>query len=302
MKVFIYSKLKDGAWGGGNQFLKALRNEFKKEGILADSSTDADSVLFNGYQDARSLISFYFRRKNKKIIFRLGPVLHLHRGIKWYLVDFYVICCANLFADLVVFQSNWSYQEACKLGLSKRKKYTIILNAVDEKIFFPKPNMPANQNMPVRLVYASWSANQNKGFSYLSCLDNQLDFTKYQMTFIGNSPRTFKNIHIFPPVSSEELAGTLRESDIFISPTKDDACSNAILEALTCGLPVVALASGGNSELIRTGGMLFHNEQEMMSRIEEVSSTLKHFQDAISIKNIQTISHEYMNAINGTSI
>lgn len=45
----------------------------------------------------------------------------------------------------------------------------------------------------------------------------------------------------------------LSASDLFCLATRAEGCSNAIVEALACGLPVVTTQVGGNSELVRHG-------------------------------------------------
>ena len=296
MKINIYSKLVAGAWGGGNQFLKALKAEFIKQGIYADSKTEADAVIFNSYQDLWPLIKCWFINRKSKIVYRLGPVFYLHRGLKWKIIDKLVIYVANMFADLIIFQSKWSYEQALKLSFSKNKKYFIIPNAVDGEIFFQNQTVKVKTNK-INLIYTSWSANPNKGFSYLNFLDKNLNFNKFQMKFIGNSPVSFKNIEILKPLPSRELADELRQADIFISPAKDDACSNAILEALACGLPVVALNSGSNGELIGKAGVLFDDNEGLLSALEVVSSDIELYKHNIVIKDIKTVSNEYLLAI-----
>lgn len=45
----------------------------------------------------------------------------------------------------------------------------------------------------------------------------------------------------------EDMPGFYQASDIFVLPTFYDACSNAVLEAMACGLPVISTACNGSS-------------------------------------------------------
>jgi L-malate glycosyltransferase len=63
---------------------------------------------------------------------------------------------------------------------------------------------------------------------------------------------------IFAPAAAN-AAGRLREIDIFVLPSRTEALSNSLLEAMACGCCPVASRVGGNVELVRHGenGMLF---------------------------------------------
>lgn len=298
MKIYSYSKVKDSAWGGGNQFLKALQFELKRQNACAETIREADTVIFNGYREMWALVRFWIFHRPQKRVYRLGPILSLHRrGLRWKIIDRQVVWVANLFADLVVFQSDWSYRQALRLGFSPMKRFVIIHNAVDGSIFFKKKwrDMPASD--PIKLIYTSWSANVKKGFGYLSFLDKNLDFNKYQFTFIGNSPVSFENIKIEASVPSKDLAERLRAHDIFISPVEDDACSNALLEGLACGLPVVATNSGGNAEIVGEAGVLFNDKKELITLVDKVAGNLKFYYDLISTRTISEAAKEYIEAI-----
>ena len=297
MKIFFYSKINDRLWGGGNQFLKMLKNQFVHHGYYENNPEKADVLLFNSYQDSLALIKSFFIYRRKKIIYRLGPILSLHRrGFKWKFVDFFVVQVANIFADLVIFQSDWSYRKSLKFGFHN-KNFVVITNTVDTSIFYKKQFINKENNDPINLIYTSWSSNENKGFKYLDFLDKNLDFNKFKMVFIGNSPLAFENIKIIQPLSSKELSEKLRMSDIYISPTKYDACSNALLEGLSSGLPAVALRSGGNQEIVKNGGELFENEHELISQINKVSNNLVSYYENIYIKSPEEVYQEYMDAI-----
>ena len=43
-----------------------------------------------------------------------------------------------------------------------------------------------------------------------------------------------------------------RAADVFVLTTHQDACPNAVLEAMACGLPVLFSANGGVPELVGT--------------------------------------------------
>lgn len=296
MNIYIAYHFKKEAWGGGNQFLTALRDGFVKKNIYALNIKDADVVIFNGYQELGAFIKCLLFFPRKKRVYRLGPIMSLHRsGLKWKLVDIVMMIVASFFAHVVVFQSAWSLTKAKGFGFVKKKNIFVIHNTVDSNLFFKKGSNEKREKK--ELIYTSWSANQKKGFHYLKYLDEHLDTMRYNATFIGNSPFVFKNIKILQPMLSKDLAEKLRSSDIFVSPTQDDACSNAILEALSCGLPVVALSSGGNKELVGEAGILFSDEVEMVEAVDTVSKDLNSYIDKIRVESIENVVEKYISAI-----
>lgn len=97
------------------------------------------------------------------------------------------------------------------------------------------------------------------------------------MKFIGNIPISFKNIEYVKPLTSKELANFLHESDIYIIGSKKDACSNSLIEALSCGLPCVVLNDGGNPEIVTHGGELFNTFEECINKIQLIKNNYDYY-------------------------
>lgn len=290
-KIYFLAELKTGPWGGGNQFLSNLKYVWQKEGFYTENLLGATHILYNSYQNLTQAVDLKKSFPEKIFIHRLGPIFHCHRGGKWKKIDQAVVKVAEYVADLLIFQSRWSFQETSSLGFH-RNNYAIIGNAPDPATFKRKEKKPFNVNK-IKLISTSWSDNLNKGFSFFQYLDEHLDFNHYAMTFIGNSPFRFKNIKSLPPMDSPNIAKELRQADIFIAPFQHEAASNSILEALSCGLPVAAIDSGGNIEEVKNGGELFVSMEEMMDKIKKIAYNYQDYQKRIQCATIQEIADHY---------
>lgn len=67
----------------------------------------------------------------------------------------------------------------------------------------------------------------------------------------GNDIKKFSKVTKLPHTNNkEELAIFYRSGDILLYPSINDCSPNVVLEAMSCGMPVVATDSGGTSELI----------------------------------------------------
>ena len=129
--------------------------------------------------------------------------------------------------------------------------------------------------------------------SVVKYLDENLDFSRHKMTFIGNSPIKFKNIKYIKPIPSEKLAKTLKQHDIFITASRNDPCSNSLVEALSCGLPTIALNDGGHPELVQRGGELFEDKKTVIKKIEKVAENYQNYQFKIPKFSIKKVVQDY---------
>jgi sugar transferase (PEP-CTERM/EpsH1 system associated) len=84
-----------------------------------------------------------------------------------------------------------------------------------------------------------------------------------RLVLVGDGPLRQKALEALREAGAENLAWlpgelmnipeVLRGLDVFVLPSKAEGISNAILEAMATGLPVIATAVGGNPELVFDG-------------------------------------------------
>ena len=297
MKLHILYEFKDGPWGGGNQFLGALRHQLLATGRYAETPEQADALLFNSHHFGKSakyldqLYQLQSENPDLGIIHRVDGPIGAVRGQDDF-VDHLIVQANKLFADGTLYQTEWSRQEAKRRNLNLHALHKVVVNAPLADIFSRKDTVVSGDK--IRLIATSWSANWGKGFAYYQYLDRHLDWTKYEMTFIGNSPIEFANIRHIPPMASQEIAETLREHDVFITASRNDPCSNSLLEALHSGLPAIAMDSGGHPELVGQAGQLFKTETELVTAIDEVAADIEGFRNRMELPTIAQVADSYM--------
>jgi glycosyltransferase involved in cell wall biosynthesis len=131
----------------------------------------------------------------------------------------------------------------------------------------------------------------------LAWLDRNLDWGRYEMTFAGRSAMTFHRIRTIGAVPSGEVAERLRAHDIFVAGSLDDPCSNAVLEALACGLPVAYRNSGGHPELVGGGGLQFTEPEELPGVLDRLVPELDDRRRAIRVLPLEEVADRYLEVL-----
>ncbi len=296
LKVHIAFGFTDNPFGGGNQFLKSLRNYFRSINVYEENFYSADAVLFNSHQQIRKVAAIKLKHPEKVFVHRIdGPMKVYNNPADRR--DNIVFAANKSLADATVFQSDWSRRTNHELKLPVKNFETVVRNSVDGKVFDAEGRIQFSISRKVRLIAASWSANWNKGFETYKWLDENLDFTKYEMTFVGNSPVKFEKMEHLPPLAGNRLAEKFKQSDIFIFASPVEACSNLLLEALHCGLPAVAPNSSSNPEIIEKGGELFNEPSEIPRLLEKIVKNYSSYSDSIEVQPVEDIGKIYYDFI-----
>ncbi len=291
IKVHILFDFVDCAWGGGNQFLKAVKDYLIKNDSYVDSYSEADVILINSHHNILQAIKIKFQNKGIRFVHRIDGPIYFYRDDGYYL-DKLIFGVNRVLANGTIFQSNYTKNASIDRGINlENQKSLVIINAPNPLVFFRKESNFLHKK--IRLIATSWSGNVKKGFDVYAWLDKNLDFNKYEMIFVGNSPIEFNNIIHKEAMNSKDLANELRESDIFIFASKVESCSNSLLEAMHSGLPVVSFNSSSNPEIVRYGGELFESAEQIPQLLEDIVANYTTYQNNINLPSINQVGKAY---------
>ena len=283
--------------GGGHQFLRALARELGERGIEIESNrlcAQTPACLFNSFNFDFTRLR-RFARRDATMVHRVDGPIGVYRGFDDG-TDRRIAEVNHSIAHTTVVQSRYSLDRHLELGLELQNP-VVIRNAVDPAIFHPPETRKPLDGRKVRLVAASWSDNLRKGAETLEWLDRNLDRARYELTFVGRAPVRFDQIRAVGPVGSGEVAALFRSHDLYVAPSRDDPCSNALLEALACGLPAAFLESGGHPELVGEGGLAFRADEELPEVLDRLVEEIEMRRAAISTPAISDVADRYLRVL-----
>jgi glycosyltransferase involved in cell wall biosynthesis len=292
----VFHEFAPPPYGGGNQFLLALVGELERRGVTVEVnrlSGGTPACLYNSFNFDFTRLR-RFARDGARMVHRVDGPIGVYRGFDdgtdRRIVD------VNSLADTTILQSRYSLAKHWELGLELRDP-VVIPNAVDPDIFYPPSSRPSPEGRRLRVIATSWSDNPRKGADILAWLDENLDFSEFEVTFAGNTNARFERIRRVAPLASEPLADLLREHDVYVAPSRDDPCSNALLEALACGLPAAFLRSGGHPELVGEGGIGFESAEELPGVLAQLREQLDQRRAGISIPTLSDVATRYLQVL-----
>jgi len=151
-------------------------------------------------------------------------------------------------------------------------RVSVIPNGVDTEFFFPAEDL-AKATKPFRIVFTGrFQAQKNISLLLEQCevLRKESD-VPFELHLVGDGPlrtqlrdqanRLGLNDRIVWHgwTQRDQLRGIYQESHCFVNPSFYEGMPNAVLEAMACGMPVIASSVAGNDMVVKHGisGLLF---------------------------------------------
>lgn len=165
------------------------------------------------------------------------------------------------------------------------QSFVIIENGVDIRRFSPDQAMHPKDEFII--TSGASRVTERKGLNYLieAVGELVLKYPEIRLKIMGDGSARFalescvrekglqKNVTFLGRIPREETAQYYQEASLFVLPSLNEGMSNAMLEALASGLPIVATPTGGTAELVTEGvnGMIVpeKSSQALIDAIEQ---------------------------------
>ena len=195
-------------------------------------------------------------------IHRVRPISFKH-SLRAEYGNFILSVIRRYLASRIVYQSEFSHWWWNKRFGQLKKPWSMVYNGVDLQIYSPGGERPAH-------VYRLLVVEGSLGGGYDSGLENAVRLAEglsargwpMEVQVVGEASqglqagwvgRTSVPLRWGGLVPREQIPALDRSAHILFSADVHPACPNSVVEALACGLPVVAFDTGSLSELVTAG-------------------------------------------------
>lgn len=165
------------------------------------------------------------------------------------------------FADLNIMVSR-SLERTLRTCAQPKGRCEVVLRGVDMKIFFP----PDNEDVRRPAILFVGKITKTKGIFDLlqawrqvieSCSDAELwivgpNHTETRFVHEIASCGHGESIRVFGPLPLNEVANLMRQAQVLCLPSHGEGTPNCVMEAMACGLPIVATEVGGIPDIVET--------------------------------------------------
>ncbi len=261
-------------FGGPASFAGRLEKALFAKGVNVQPDPLApgcDAVLVIGGSKRLDLL-WRARQRGVKIVQRLNGMNWLHRrlhaGLKYYLRseinNLLLAVIRRSLADSIIYQSHFSQEWWQKVRGPVKATQAVIYNGVDLQEFSPQgPEERPADHYRLLLVEGHLSGGMATG------LNNALDLlhelgnvtsSRWELMIAGDAPAPLRQqleskysgswITWAGVVPRQQVPALDRSAHALFSADLNAACPNAVIEALACGLPVIAYATGALPEMV----------------------------------------------------
>ena len=229
-------------------------------------------------------------------------------------------------SDHVIFQSEFSKNLICEHFKVNPANSSIIINGTDIKHFRPITNKKSP--IPKIVVFGKHYLHQMnfaieiylellKSFPCTLVIVGAARKNEFNLETMGEKWRKKivnlgGNIQVVGQVAYDDIPSILSQQDVLLHIKYGDSCPNSVIEAMSCGVPVVCPDWGGTKELVGNAGIIVPVDcawKPLSEHVRMFSDALKKILDEKQIYknmarrhaeekfNIEQVSEQYANLL-----
>lgn len=184
---------------------------------------------------------------------------------------------SNINGVVAVSTQNMNY--VSDAGIVKWERIKVFPNGFREERFYPRDKMESRDRFglpkDIFIVGMCGSFDERKGILRIEAAVNQIEGVFFVCAGKGEIIPTSKKCLFAKSVNNEELPWFYSALDIFVLPTQNEGCCNAIVEAIACGCPIISSDRDFNIDICdKTNSILVdpNNVDEIKNAIEIIKN------------------------------
>lgn len=214
------------------------------------------------------------RQRGVRLVQRLNGMNWVHRqaatGLRHFwraeINNWILSTIRSRLAHRIIYQSNFTQDWWQRMYGAVTAPGRVIYNGVDLRVYAPgEDHQRPMDHIRILTVEGRYSAGYDIGLDNAVSLVNSLNQTgsspRFELVVAGMVPEQGRrraeasgaSITWAGVVPKEQIPALDRSAHVFFSADLNAACPNSVIEALACGLPVAAYATGALPEML-TGG------------------------------------------------
>lgn len=176
--------------------------------------------------------------------------------------------------------------QCLETGFKIADKSVVIPNSIDINTFYPRDKRISREKLAVNdtdfLVAFVGQWNRRKGTARLDVALKQINDPNIKAFFLGKGPEApdYQGIVYKGIVAHDLLPEYLSAADVFVLPTQNEGCCNAIIEAMACGLPIISSNLPFNWDVLDASNSIMINPDD----IEQIKNAIIQLKNDVDLR------------------
>lgn len=279
----------------GNKFNWLVRKSFSKavDRVLRSCGNQFDVIY--GHFWAQAIAALPFAKEYNIPLFAVAGEgeLDTHKNM----TEEQIAEVRNTVRGCVCVATN-SKNESIAAGFATEEMCQVFPNAINPDLFYQRDKHTMREKLGfakddfIVAFVGQW--NSRKGVNRLSEALNSLDNPNIKAFFLGKGAEvpTYKHVIYQGTVNHDLLPEYLSAADIFVLPTNNEGCSNAVIEAMACGLPVVSSDMEFNWDVLNESNSILVDPYDIKALATAVKRLYddKKFRDSLQKGALTTVA------------